>query len=83
MIHTDVYPNPATSLLNIDFSMDKIVDLTFDLRDISGKVIYTSTAKASVGNNHKEINTTKLAAGVYMLFINGDGYKSVQKVVIQ
>jgi len=83
MIPTDVYPNPATSLLNIDFSMDKIVDLTFDLRDISGKVIYTSTAKASVGNNHKEINTTKLAAGVYMLFINGDGYKSVQKVVIQ
>ena len=82
-INTEVYPIPATTVLNIDFTMDKVIDLTFEIRDMSGKVIYTNTSKANLGNNHKEISTSKLAAGIYMLVMNATGYNAIQKVVIQ
>jgi hypothetical protein len=82
-IATNVYPLPAITSVNIDFSIDKTVDLTYNIQDINGHLISTSTSKTMAGDNHKEINTAKLSAGVYMLIINGSGYSAIQKIVIQ
>lgn len=82
-IATNVYPLPATTSVNIDFSINKSVDLTYNIQDVNGHLISSSTSKTVAGDNHKEINTAKLSAGVYMLTINGSGYSAIQKIVIQ
>ncbi|MCG6187675.1 CotH kinase family protein [Maribellus maritimus] len=73
-----VYPNPATSEINI-LAKDLIKQM--QLFDFTGRQIYTSP---SVFNKSFQINASALSKGVYILKIKGvDGKTSTQKVILK
>jgi hypothetical protein len=57
-----VYPNPATSVLNLDVPKDVSVR-ALSIVDINGKEVYRSNASSM--NNHVEINISALPEGMY------------------
>jgi len=73
----NLYPNPATDIVNITNSENHLVNQVV-IYDITGKQLSTQTF-----NNESEIqlNVSHLASGVYMLHIETDAGVAVKKMV--
>lgn len=69
-----VYPNPATTEVNIKLDGSKIADVT--VADITGRVIPVNFSKDG------KVDTSRLAAGVYFLRVKDDkGVTRIQKII--
>ncbi len=63
-----VYPNPATTSLNVSFELQTASDVNITVTDLSGKVVYNSkSVKANVGVNNMNIDTKAFNNGMYVL----------------
>jgi hypothetical protein len=62
-----VFPNPATSLVNIQYSSQDAGTLTYKLTDMQSKVINTQTIKVAQGTTLEKVNVSELACATYML----------------
>jgi len=71
-----IYPNPATSVLNVIASEDAKIQVL----DLSGKVI---TEVQAFANETEKINIEGLAPGVYMVKVSNKAGVKTQKVVIK
>jgi hypothetical protein len=59
-------PNPATSTARIEYSLQRTMDVTLELLDVSGKPVRTLAKGSTAPGTHKvDIDTRGLAAGVY------------------
>lgn len=73
----NVFPNPATEMLNVVVSEDAVVHLM----SIDGSKVF---AFGNVSANQKmQINTSDIASGIYMLKVSNGNFVSVKKVVVQ
>ncbi len=71
-----VYPNPASSTLNIELAEKATIQMT----DVDGRVVYT--LEDAGANSTQRINTGELANGIYLLKVYNGSFVSVKKVVI-
>ena len=74
--HVSIYPNPATSLLNVITAEDA----TIEMMDMDGRNVVIQTTVSA--NEKKEINTGNLSSGIYMMKIYNSNFVTIQKVVI-
>lgn len=72
-----VYPNPAKDMLFVDLTDETIKELT--VTDVAGRIVTTT----AVNDDHIEINTSTLPAGVYMLHLSGTNGNATVKFVKQ
>ncbi len=70
----DIYPNPADNALNIKGISGKT---TLRLYDVFGKLVLETETE-----NNTEINTSRLAEGIYMLLTEGKNGRAFNKIVI-
>lgn len=74
----NVYPNPATSAVNLDIDLKSAEKLAIRMTDVTGKVVYINDMKQyNTGNNRITIPMHNMAAGVYYYNIigsDGAGY---------
>jgi hypothetical protein len=73
----DVYPNPASDVLNVSVS----ANATVVLMDLSGRNILIQ--EEVVSNEKKEMNISGLASGIYLLKVYNSGFTTIKKVVIE
>lgn len=76
-----VFPNPASSELNVVFENVGGAEATVVLTTTDGKVVYQTSAKAMSLFNEK-INVTDFANGVYFISIQSETTSLVQRVVL-
>ncbi len=76
-----IYPNPATSDLNISIAGTSLKNTTVQLIDISGRLVYETKITTDV-TTHK-VNTANLTAGLYIVKTAGNKGMQTQKLVIQ
>lgn len=68
-----VYPNPATELVNAKFLLNKGASVSFQVIDAMGKIVKTiDQPNLSAGTYMVPINVSMLPAGVYMLKVFSD-----------
>jgi len=72
----NIYPNPASSKLNIEW--DDINPTSIELRDLSGKIIYSNT---TIPDSKLTITTSDFASGIYILQIKANDKLNTTKVV--
>ena len=72
----NVYPNPAKDQLNVVSSQNATVQLF----DLAGKLVATESVIAA--NQQHTINTSSIAAGVYMLKISNENFVTTKRIVI-
>ena len=78
-----VYPNPASDWINIDYSLDDESPVNILLFDVAGnKVAEIFNAKETKGPHLLNWNTGKLASGMYYCKILTNGYNKVKPIVI-
>jgi hypothetical protein len=78
-----IYPNPATSKLNISFEPGNTSFITTGLYTITGQEAYITTNKEIMGTFRETISLDELAKGIYFLKITTDSGTVTRKIVVQ
>jgi len=76
-IHINVYPNPTSSVLNVEKPFDLVAAPV--VVDLSG-IEYTISGDWS--GNTIQINTTELEAGLYLIRLQGENGAAIQKFTV-
>lgn len=77
-----IYPNPSDGIINI--SIDKVnSDLQCRVMDLQGNAYDNFEFSGIRGFTIKQLDLTKLSAGVYFISITGNNLSKVEKIVIQ
>ena len=79
----NVYPNPATDYLNVEFSISEAQNVTYKLLDLTGKTLKQSQMESVAGTNQYQLNIQGVASGLYLLEISTTNGKSVRKITVQ
>jgi hypothetical protein len=80
--NVNVYPNPASSYIQINWDVKNIGDTYINLYSYTGNKVYTTTVANSKGNNNVQIPTKHLAAGAYLVNIIHNGQQVSKQVII-
>ena len=65
----DVFPNPATSVVNISFSAPAAGNLSYKLTDLLGRTLQEHTSAVKSGSNAYQLDIRSLACASYMLHV--------------
>ena len=69
------YANPASHNLTINYYVGKPVTVSFDLMDLTGKIVLNQDFGNSIqGNHQREVSLGNIPAGLYMIRLNMDGH---------
>ncbi len=79
----NIYPNPVSNVLNIDFMSENAKPAAYQLTDMSGKVMIEGNFESSLGMSNYNLNISDLTAGVYILRLNQDRKQGIYKIVKQ
>lgn len=80
---SDIYPNPATTVVNIDYNLPAEVDFVkVRIVNLLGAVVKESVVERSA--NKLTMNVSELEGGIYFysVLVNGDVYRT-KKLIIQ
>jgi len=76
-------PNPATSKVNVQFSLQMAATTTIEVIDIHGTIVNTVVIKNAVaGTNTTVINVSDFASGVYSVIVRSNDVSTTQKLVV-
>jgi subtilisin family serine protease len=73
-----LYPNPVSNQLFIEVESEELVDVSYQIFDVTGKVIKTAALKAS-----QQIDVSNWSNGVYFVRINGKDENRTLKFIKQ
>ncbi|TVR77447.1 MAG: DUF4397 domain-containing protein [Chitinophagaceae bacterium] len=80
----NVYPNPVSSIVNVEFTIEKSSDLAFRIIDMNGRTVMINDSKSFVeGKHNHQMNVNQLATGQYYLNIfNAEGVMILKPISI-
>lgn len=79
----NLYPNPATTAVNLAISMPTAADVNMTITDMSGKVLAERTYENLQGDVVLPYNTSSLAKGVYLVNMTTNGNTVVKRMIIE
>jgi hypothetical protein len=79
----NIYPNPATTELSINFTVDTPRELNIQLMSLTGQVIENLNLDGFTGQFKKSVDLSGVAKGIYVLKLTHDQGTYTQKVVVQ
>ncbi len=77
-----VFPNPASSLLNISLNLTKNAEVKFTFINVLGETVLDETKQILSGSHTATADVSLFAEGVYFLQVSAGGYSSIKKFVI-
>lgn len=66
-VSMQLYPNPTSGNISVEFNLRDAAPLKINLMNISGQLIYSETVNAAAGNFKKQIDLSGFANGIYYL----------------
>jgi hypothetical protein len=83
-----VYPNPATDVMTVRYTLSSPGPVTINLYDVTGKLVSTLVSGyRSAGTYSSQLTANSLqqrpAAGVYVLKLENEGHTTTSKLIIQ
>lgn len=76
-----VYPNPVDDELNIKGVVDNNEDVSIEIFDLTGKLVYSTEESVSDYKLEALVNMTEFASGSYMLKVTQNGESNTFKIV--
>lgn len=76
-----VYPNPVDDELNIKGMVDNNEDVSIEIFDLTGKLVYSSTVTVSDYTLEALVNMAGFSSGSYMLKVTQNGESKTVKIV--
>ena len=83
IVHIDVFPNPASTVLNLSFESTKTKDIQFTLLNVLGQECLKEKMNHVTGKYSKGFLIDHLSEGIYFTVIETDEGKVVGRVLIR
>ncbi len=81
-LQVEVYPNPAESIVNIEFK-NAFGDVSLELIDVYGRKVYAKKLQANSGQGEHHIDVSDYSKGIYFIKIYSKQFVKVNEVVIK
>lgn len=80
----NVFPNPASDQAKVSFELKNASDVTVNVTDLSGKVVYSNAmGNTAAGKHSVDINTAQLAGGIYTVNFRSNSSIVTKKLVVK
>lgn len=80
----NVYPNPASGLVNLNYTLTRDSDVLVDvINSVGVRVMSEKLGSQKHGTYNTAFDLSSLAAGVYMVNLNADGVISTVRVIVK
>jgi len=76
-----IAPNPFSNFLNINIPATRVSNAQIKIYNLAGKEIQSHNYSLTLGNNQVQLNTEKMTVGTYILVLETDEFKKVQKLI--
>jgi hypothetical protein len=77
-----VYPNPSSGVFTLRLETEALEDITFEVYDLMGKVLFKDTIKRINGQFKGTVDFKPNASGVYLLRVQHGNNRYVKKLVV-
>ncbi len=77
----ELYPNPAKATVNLEFNTLKDGKAHIRLSDVTGKEVLTENEQNINGRYSRQIDVSKLPAGIYLLEVDDGEYITSRKLI--
>lgn len=82
-IQSAIYPNPASSKLNIELNLLQPQKLIINLLDTKGSIVQKlHHARTAAGKHQLEFTLQKMPAGTYLVGIRAGNYRVTKKLIV-
>jgi len=79
----NIYPNPTSRVIVIDFENGVASEIELDIFDINGKIVFSKTIEPGFGPRKEIISFLDLASGIYTISLLSNKNRYVQKLIVQ
>lgn len=79
----NVYPNPSTGKVNIQWSSLQTGSGTIRVTDIAGREVYNSALLINSASGTRQINLSNLSKGVYLISVKSDNINYNGKLLLE
>lgn len=79
---TSIYPNPMSEYTTVDINLVKTTDVTIEIMDLSGKSSFLRTYEGVNGFFRRNVDTSNLPVGSYVMKIKTDDYFTSKKISV-
>lgn len=79
--YVSVYPNPASGILNVQWSINKAVTGNISITDMAGRSLIAVDVDMNAGTGTKALSLAGIAPGIYAVRIAADGF--TKNIMIQ
>jgi hypothetical protein len=77
------YPNPANSILTVEFTAEQSKSVNMTMRDAAGRVVYNESKSSTKGTNTTTIDVSAFSKGVYLLQMQSDINSEVLRIIVE
>jgi hypothetical protein len=77
-----LYPNPTRDNVNVSYNTDMSGTIAINIYDVTGRVVSSQQLDAAKGLNTYTLNTTDLQKGIYILSLDNQGSRLIEKLII-
>jgi hypothetical protein len=77
------YPNPANSILTVEFTAEQSQSVNMTMRDAAGRVVYNESKSTTIGVNSTTIDVSTFSKGVYLLQMQSDTNSEVIRILVE
>lgn len=79
----NIYPVPATDLVNVDLTLDNEMSVRYELMNATGQVVNAKDLGVlNTGNNKVSVDVSNLSTGLYLLNLNVNGESNFTRTII-
>jgi choice-of-anchor B domain-containing protein len=76
-----IYPNPSNNVVSVQFNLPKATVLTFEVLDMAGRKLFTTTDHKPSGLITARIPLESVESGMYLIRISGEGVSHSSKFI--
>jgi len=82
-IQLNVYPNPASENTHVQISLEEKTNVTLEIHNTIGQLVYSDRMKCVAGENKININVGQFASGVYLIKLKTEKAEAVKKLIVE
>ena len=78
------FPNPTNAVTTVKFNLDNASDVSFEMHDITGKVVYSlDMGTQAPGMNSITVDASGFAAGAYTYTLTVNGERATDRLMVK